>query len=407
VTAEILTAFREQSIAPGLYFSPDDFLWLYRNGGDIQRKIPGVQPANNPGLMAYDLAQVRELFTKYGSVDVVFFDGQAEQLRDLAWQLQPDIVVTRGAIQTPEKTIPGQAMDAPWESCITMGDGWQYQPTLENYKSGGQLIEMLIETRAKGGNLLLDVGPKPDGELPIEQEERLREIAEWMFVNGEAIYAVRPWPVVNEGDVWFTKKKDADTVYAFVKTRTPWKLGGAKDLVLTTVRATDQTVISVLGQNDRVLEYQATVPKTTWKQEADGLHIHFVQAQRLRDNREWANPVVLKITHGATVAGLAVVETLRGQWNAATATVKLEGRVRDLGNAGEVEAGFDYRDITGQDANERTSKWQQTKLVRLAAAGAFSAEAADLKSGNTYEFRAVAKSTTQTIYGREMELKTH
>ena len=167
VTAEILTAFREQGIAPGLYFSPDDFWWLRGHGKTIQRGMPDVQPINNPGLMDYDLAQVRELITKYGNMDVFFFDGQADKLRDLVWQLQPDTVVTRGVLQTPEKTIPGQAIDAPWESNITMGDGWQYQPTLENYKSGGQLIQMLIETRAKGGNLLLNVGPKPDGELPI------------------------------------------------------------------------------------------------------------------------------------------------------------------------------------------------------------------------------------------------
>jgi alpha-L-fucosidase len=98
ITAELLRAFREQGMAPGLYFSPDDFIWLYRNGKTIARKVPEVQPINNPGLMAYDLAQIRELFTKYGPIDVLFIDGQAEQLRDLAWELQPDTVVTRGAM---------------------------------------------------------------------------------------------------------------------------------------------------------------------------------------------------------------------------------------------------------------------------------------------------------------------
>jgi alpha-L-fucosidase len=82
----------------------------------------------------------------------------------------------------------------------------------------------LVETRAKGGNLLLNVGPKPDGELPIEQEERLREIALWMAVNREAIYPVRPWVITNEGDVWFTKRKDAATVYATVSGER-WKYG--------------------------------------------------------------------------------------------------------------------------------------------------------------------------------------
>lgn len=405
-TREILTAFRDQGIAPGLYFSPDDFWWLHRNGITIQRKNAEVQPINNPGLMSYSLDQIRELMTKYGNVDVVFFDGQAEKMRDLAWQLQPDTVVTRGAILTPEKTIPGQTIDAPWESCITMGDGWQYQPTLENYKSGGQLIQMLVETRAKGGNLLLNIGPKSDGELPIEQEERLREIAEWMFVNGEAIYGVRPWAVANEGDVWFTNKKNEDTVFAIVTTKKPWRLGDEKDVALASVRATAQTTVSVLGQNDKALEYQTIIPKTTWKQEADGLHVHFFHAQRLRDNRQWPNPVVLKITHAAAAAEQAIVETSGGKWGASSTTATFAGNLQKLGNASEIQAGFEFRDITGLDTTERTGRWEATKLDRLTAPGKFSAEVSGLKPGNSYEFRAVVKSGAQTGYGREMELKS-
>jgi alpha-L-fucosidase len=79
-----------------------------------------------------------------------------------------------------------------------MGTARQYEPRNEVYKSGGDLIALLYQTRAKGGNLLLNVGPKPDGELPIEQEERLRELALWMFVNQECVYGVRPWVVTNE-----------------------------------------------------------------------------------------------------------------------------------------------------------------------------------------------------------------
>ena len=90
---------------------------------------------------------------------------------------------------------------------------------------------MLIETRAKGGNLLLNVGPKPNGELPVEQEERLREIALWMFVNTECIYGVRPWIVTNENDYWFTRKKDTDTIYVIVKERERWKQGAWKEIV--------------------------------------------------------------------------------------------------------------------------------------------------------------------------------
>ncbi len=257
ITAELLQAFRAQGIAPGLYFSPDDFWWLHQNGVTIQRGTAAVQPRSNPGLMAHDQAQVRELLTKYGPIDVMFFDGEAQGLRDLAWQLQPDLVVTRGAIQTPEQYVPGVPLEGAWEACLTMGTQWQYKPTNEDYKTGWDCLSLLIETRAKGGNLLLNVGPKPDGELPIEQEQRLREIALWMFVNGECIYGVRPWIITNEKDIWFTRKKNQDTLYAIVKLRPEarWKHGEWKEIVLHSVRATDQTQVRVMGQNDQVLEY--------------------------------------------------------------------------------------------------------------------------------------------------------
>ena len=297
-TAEVLNAFREQGIAPGLYFSPDDFWWLVKNGKQIERNTAACEPKNNPGLMKHDLAQVRELLTRYGKIDAIFLDGPPEGLRELSWELQPDIVVTRGAMETPEQHVPGAPLKGPWEACITMGTSWQYQPRNERYKPGWELISLLVETRAKGGNLLLNVGPKPDGELPIEQEERLRELALWMFVNGEAIYSVRPWVVTNEGDYWFTKKKDADTLYVIVKEKQRWPRGEWKEIALRTVASGPETQVTVLGQDDRVLEYRPdVVPKTTWRQDGDTLRIRAMRAQRLQDNSRWPNPVVLKISH--------------------------------------------------------------------------------------------------------------
>jgi len=397
---ETLAAFRARNIATGLYFSPDDFWWLHQNGIPLQRGTPAVQPANNPGLMQHDLAQVRELFTRYGDIAVVFFDGEAEQLRDLAWQLQPDTVVTRGALNTPELYLPGQAADEPWEACFTMGRAWGYQPTREQYKSGGQIIAMLIETRAKGGNLLLNVGPKPDGEWPIEQEERLREVALWMFVNGEAIYGVRPWILTHEGDCWFTRRKEEDTVYVFLKNQHPWKLGAWREFTFRSLRATDQTTASVLGQNDAVLEYHPhVIPKTTWQQTADGLRVRAMRAQRLSDDRLWPNPVVLKLTHVQPALRVARVETLRSRWQAEA--LRLTGAVRDLGSATAVEAGFEYRDITGMDTHERTGAWQRTAFQPVGTPGEFSVQVPGLSRAAAYEFRAVVRHTGLDFFGAE------
>jgi alpha-L-fucosidase len=406
ITREVLDAFREQGISPGIYFSPDDFWWLYKNDVTIERRFTRVHPSTHPGLMALDLAQLRELYTGYGPIDTVFLDGPAERLRDLCWELQPNTVVTRGAIKTPEQNIPGFIMDEPWESCFTMGTQWQYKPTNEDYKSGWDVIAMLVETRAKGGNLLLNIGPKPDGELPIEQEERLREVALWMFVNSECIYTVRPWIVSNEGEYWFTKKKDENTVYVIVRfpPERRWQYGEWKDIVLQSVRATPQTQISVLGQNDKVIEYQdGVVPKTTWRQEPDGLHIRAMRAQRLYNDRKWPNPVVLKITHCEPGIGQPKVETTSVRWESGAA--QLQGNVLDLAGATQVEAGFEHRDITGQDVNERTGQWRQAPLQQRASTGAFSGSVSGLRPGNTYEFRAVVKNPLQTAYGNEIQLE--
>jgi len=297
ILKEVVTACRQAGLAIGFYFSPDDFWLLQQQGKDINRRRPEALPVNNPELMTHNQAQIRELLTRYGPVDMLFLDGQPDGLKELAWSLQPDLVITRGEMETPEQKTPEDAMPGPWEACYTLGTQWHFKPTNEDYKSGTQLIEMLIEIRAKGGNFLLNIGPDPDGVIPFEQDRRARELALWMFVNGEAIYNIRPWHVIREGDIWFTKARDANTIYAIV-TGESWKHGTRKEITLTNVRATKATQVAILGHTGRVLEYHPAVdPQATWTQDADGLHLSVMRAQRLYNNRQWPNPVVIKLTH--------------------------------------------------------------------------------------------------------------
>jgi len=405
LTREILDAFRAQGIAPGIYFSPDDFWWLWKNKIDIQRGIPGVQPRNNPGLMKLDLAQVQELMGNYGPIDVVFFDGEPQGLRDLAWKVQPKTIVTRGAIQTPELYVPGIPLEGAWEANFTMGTAWQYQPQNELYKTGGQVIDILVETRAKGGNLLLNIGPKPDGELPIEQEERLREVALWMQVNQECIYNVRPWVITNEQNIWYTKAKDEDTVYAIVKQQPRWVRGQWRDFVLKSVQATPRSVVSVLGQNGRVLEYRPEVnPKPTLKQEADGLHIRAMFTHRLQDNSRWPNAIVLKITNVKPAFTPPKLETKSAKFDAGTKTALLTGTLQDLGKAPSLEVGFEYRSIVGLDASDRSIPWQQGPSTTLGAPGDFTLKLPDLNPEGVYEYRAYVRHPLLTIYGADKRL---
>ena len=406
IVREALDAFRAQGIAGGLYFSPDDFRWLWKNKIDIQRNIPSVQPRANPGLMKLDQDQVRELMSNYGPIDVLFFDGEPQGLRELAWQLQPNVVVTRGAIPTPELYVPGIPLEGAWEACYTMGTAWQYQPQNETYKTGGQVIDLLIETRAKGGNLLLNVGPKPDGELPIEQEERLREIALWMQVNQEAIYRVRPWVITNEQNVWFTKATDGDTVYAIVKQAPElWARGSWKDFVLKSVQATDRTQVSVLGQNGRVLEYRPDVKPAPslptgrgWTAYSRDVYAAIAGQQpvaksdRAEDHQREAG------------ADTAEGRDLRGEIRSRDGTATLTGRLADMGNSAMLEVGFEYRSIVGLDASDRSIAWQPGPSMRMTAPGSFTLSVSGLNPDGIYEYRAWVKHPLLTISGVEKRL---
>ena len=133
------------------------------------------------------------------------------------------------------------------------------------------------------------------------------EIGLWNFINHEAVYAVRPWEICREGDVWFTRAKDGRALYALL-TQQIWPYGQWRTLTLKRVRASENTEIEILGQSGRVLEYDTnTIPKTTWTQDADGLHIKAMRAQRIYHSdyfndpkawpNPWPNPIVFKITN--------------------------------------------------------------------------------------------------------------
>jgi alpha-L-fucosidase len=298
IVKDYVEACRAHGIKVGFYFSPEDFIFLHRMGETIRRV--GTTGNEKEGLTAYNKKQLDELFGNYGDIDVVFFDGgEKEELAQYVHKLQPNCLVTRGEMATPEQKLPKEPIPGPWESCFTLGTQWQFKPTNEEYKTGDKLINMLIETRAKGGNLLLNVGPEPSGIIPFEQERIFRELALWMFINDEAILNIRPCPVVGEEGVYYTQSKDGKSVYAFFTDfsgENNWGYGERKELVLKELKATANTKVSVLGQNDKVLEYNKDVdPKSDFKQTGKGLEISVMRAQRIYNNKRWTNTVVVKL----------------------------------------------------------------------------------------------------------------
>ncbi len=403
LVAQYVAAVRKTGLAVGFYYSPEDFHFLHENGQVIRRRFPTPLPADLINkYVSYTEKQCTELMSNYGKIDVIFFDGGEgplqEKAKETVWKLQPDILVTRGALKTPEQTLPGQASNEVFESCITMGTQWQYKPTNEEYKSGARLIELLIETRAKGGALLLNVGPKPDGELPIDQESRLREMAAWNFINHEAIEDVEPWILTHEDNIWFTQKPDQNTVYAFITGLQDWAKGDRKEFVLRSVQSTDRTKVSVLGQSDKVVEYDPKVDATTtFEQKQDGLNVSCVRAQRIYNNSKWPNPVVLKLEGVKPALDPPLVQTLAVKQSGNK--LQLTGRLEKTGNLRPLEVGFYYRRYAGFVEELYNDAWNKTPFIQQNTKGEFHITIDVLEPGVTYQFKAAVRNPKIEIQG--------
>jgi alpha-L-fucosidase len=111
---------------------------------------------------------------------------------------------------TPEQNVPKTKLEFPWESCITLGGAWSYVPN-DQFKSTNKVIRLLSEIVAKGGSLLLGIGPNPDGTLSELQISRLKEIGDWLKVNGAAIYGTRSTHIYTDNENFFTKGKNGET----------------------------------------------------------------------------------------------------------------------------------------------------------------------------------------------------
>jgi len=299
ITAMVVEAFRKEGIAIGFYYSPDDFYFIHKQGLPVSRARPEAMASSNAELNAYCKEQMTELMTRYGTVDIVFLDGLEQfgktELAKVCWDINPEVVVTRGAIQTPEQETPDSPLPSPWEACYTLGDQWQFRPSNENYKSAGDVISQLVEIRAKGGNFLLNFGPDHKGLFPSEQWAVLNEISLWMFINGEAFEQTVPGKVIRESEIWFLKHKEESTVYAFLLEE-DWKYGERRNFSLKSLQAGKDARISVLGHAGKVLEYQPEKdPSPSINTKDGGIEISVMRAQRIYNDRKWPNPLVVKL----------------------------------------------------------------------------------------------------------------
>jgi alpha-L-fucosidase len=146
----------------------------------------------------------------------------------------------------------------------------------------------------------MNVGPKPNGEIQIEQEAILREIALWNFANSEAIYAVKPMPIIKEEGVWYTQSNDEKYIYAFILRSSPdeWKYGERTNFVLSNVIANEKSQVEILGYKSELVEYKQDFDAKTYVSASPlGLTVSAVNGQRFYTNNKWPNAVVLKISN--------------------------------------------------------------------------------------------------------------
>jgi alpha-L-fucosidase len=188
---------------------------------------PDANKEHWPKYVEYMKGQLRELLTNYGPIGIVWFDGdwipewtddQGRELAQYVWSLQPKTLINNrigkgrqdnaGNVKkdcfgadfgTPEQEMPANGLlGTDWEACMTINNSWSWNKTDTKHKSEEECLRLLIDTASKGGNLLLNIGPHPDGSILQPQQDRLHDLARWMRVNGESIHGTIASPFAQQ-----------------------------------------------------------------------------------------------------------------------------------------------------------------------------------------------------------------
>ncbi len=322
VAKEIFDAFREKQFWVGAYFSkPDwhsDFYWWKKFPASDRNCNYSIEkyPEQWKKFKDFTYHQINELMTDYGKMDILWLDGGwvrkktdteiKEGLNEVyegsRWARNPQsqdidmaglvkeirkkqsnlIVVDRAVpgeqqnYLTPEQHIPETGLPYPWETCMTMANSWSFVPN-DKYKSTNELIEKLVDIVSKGGNLLLNIGPSPEGDFADTAYLRLKEIGDWMKINGEAIYATKMFSTYGEADkIRFTQTKNENTKYIFLFESPD------ENVLISKMPFNPDTKVKLLGTNQLI----------HWVQKSNGVVLLFPKNKVNKAKYVWVLKVV-------------------------------------------------------------------------------------------------------------------
>lgn len=260
-------ALRKHNLKVGFYFSHLD--WAHPDYASVRQKESHYGNFNNrfafpeegkenpeawARFLKFHRAQMYELCTEFGEVDLFWFDGDWErdpeqwdfkELRERILAKQPNTILNSrmlgyGDYATPEQGQPVVAPEGVWEFCVTVNDSWGYQKQDHNDKSVKRLVRIFAETIGMGGNLLLDVGPTEDGSITPVQTERLLGLGRWVHKHAEAIYGSKAGL---PGGLFYgasTLSKDGKTLYLI-------QFDAPREFVCARGIATNVKSVSVVG----------------------------------------------------------------------------------------------------------------------------------------------------------------
>ena len=239
VVGALYREFRRKGLAISTYFSKPDwhspYYWAPQFGTAPTRNV-NYDVDQHPELwekyVQFTHEQIRELCTNYGQIDVLWLDGGwvrpdnlgqdirlGEIVEEIRSSSQPHLIVSDrtcgGEYEnfiTPEKTVPETALSVPWETCTTVGKKFSFHYT-DTFKSGHQLVLLLLDVVSKGGNLALNIAPQPDGELPAPAVRSLRDMGAWLKIYGDGIYGTRICAPYFKDNLFYTQKENRRYVF--------------------------------------------------------------------------------------------------------------------------------------------------------------------------------------------------